>query len=165
MAPVTTTPVVLDAAAFLDHWQGHRRLTRRAIDRFPERELLNFALGGMRPFADMAFELIEVAAGGIQGVASREWTYQFRHHTPGATPKTKAALLKEWDKVTSTIDRLWPTIPPERFQEVDKAFGEYDGRVYEFLNYFVDNEVHHRGQAYVYLRALGIEPPGFYERD
>jgi uncharacterized damage-inducible protein DinB len=24
--------------------------------------------------------------------------------------------------------------------------------------------VHHRGQGYVYLRALGIEPPPFWER-
>jgi uncharacterized damage-inducible protein DinB len=24
--------------------------------------------------------------------------------------------------------------------------------------------VHHRGQGYVYLRALGIEPPPFYDR-
>ena len=28
----------------------------------------------------------------------------------------------------------------------------------------IDNEIHHRGQGYVYLRALGIEPPPFYER-
>jgi uncharacterized damage-inducible protein DinB len=26
------------------------------------------------------------------------------------------------------------------------------------------NEIHHRGQGYVYLRTLGIEPPPFYER-
>ena len=32
------------------------------------------------------------------------------------------------------------------------------------LLYWIDNEVHHRGQAYVYLRALGIEPPPFYDR-
>jgi uncharacterized damage-inducible protein DinB len=29
----------------------------------------------------------------------------------------------------------------------------------------IDNEIHHRGQGYVYLRALGIEPPGFYDRE
>ena len=28
----------------------------------------------------------------------------------------------------------------------------------------IDNEIHHRGQGYVYLRALGIEPPAFYDR-
>ena len=29
----------------------------------------------------------------------------------------------------------------------------------------IDNETHHRGQGYVYLRALGIEPPQFWERN
>lgn len=32
------------------------------------------------------------------------------------------------------------------------------------LLYMIDNEVHHRAQGFVYLRALGIEPPAFYER-
>ncbi len=30
--------------------------------------------------------------------------------------------------------------------------------------YAIDNEVHHRGQGTVYLRALGLEPPPFWER-
>ncbi|MGZ5248500.1 MAG: DinB family protein [Flavitalea sp.] len=30
--------------------------------------------------------------------------------------------------------------------------------------YFIDNEIHHRGQGYVYLRSLGIEPPFFWDR-
>jgi uncharacterized damage-inducible protein DinB len=29
----------------------------------------------------------------------------------------------------------------------------------------IDNEIHHRAQGYVYLRALNIEPPHFWERD
>jgi hypothetical protein len=37
--------------------------------------------------------------------------------------------------------------------------------VHQLLFYVMDNEIHHhRGQGYVYLRALGIEPPAFYER-
>jgi uncharacterized damage-inducible protein DinB len=32
------------------------------------------------------------------------------------------------------------------------------------IRYAIDNEVHHRGQGYVYLRSLGIEPPAFYDR-
>jgi uncharacterized damage-inducible protein DinB len=44
------------------------------------------------------------------------------------------------------------------------AFGQYPGRV-DLLLYAIDNEIHHRGQGYVYLRANGVEPPPFYERD
>ncbi len=31
--------------------------------------------------------------------------------------------------------------------------------------YFIDNEIHHHGQGTVYLRALGIGPPAFWDRD
>ncbi|HEU4878313.1 MAG TPA: DinB family protein [Gemmatimonadaceae bacterium] len=37
--------------------------------------------------------------------------------------------------------------------------------IYGLINYIIDNEVHHRGQGYVYLRSLGIEPPPFYVRE
>jgi uncharacterized damage-inducible protein DinB len=36
--------------------------------------------------------------------------------------------------------------------------------VHDLVLYVIDNEIHHRGQGTVYLRALGIEPPPFYER-
>jgi uncharacterized damage-inducible protein DinB len=45
------------------------------------------------------------------------------------------------------------------------AFGQYPGKVYDLVLYVIDNEIHHRGQGYVYLRSLGIEPPPFYERE
>ena len=69
-----------------------------------------------------------------------------------------------WDETTAQIDELWPQIPPPRFHEVDTAFGAYEGVIYGLLLYWIDNEIHHRGQGYVYLRALGIEPPAFYDR-
>ena len=47
---------------------------------------------------------------------------------------------------------------------MDKAFGQWEGPVYSFIFYWIDNEIHHSGQAYVYLRSLGIEPPAFYDR-
>jgi uncharacterized damage-inducible protein DinB len=64
--------LILPADALRQHWQGHRRLTRRVIAAFPDDQLFTFTM--------------------------------------------------------------------------------------------IDNEIHHRGQGYVYLRALGIEPPPFYER-
>jgi uncharacterized damage-inducible protein DinB len=69
-----------------------------------------------------------------------------------------------WDESTKEIDSLWPRIPPERFSETVMAFGQYEGRVHDLLLYVIDNEIHHRGQGYVYLRVLGIAPPPFYER-
>jgi uncharacterized damage-inducible protein DinB len=148
-------------------WQGHRRLTRRVIEAFPEAELFGYSIGGMRPFAQLARELLGLAGAGIHGVARGEWamTPELDYHTDeDGGPKTKAALLELWDGVTRDIDTHWAGIPASRFQELDTAFGEYAGPVWSHVFYWIDNEVHHRGQGYVYLRSLGIEPPYFWER-
>ena len=73
-------------------------------------------------------------------------------------------MLALWDATTARIDALWPAIPPARFEAVDTAFGQYEGVIYGLLLYWIDNEIHHRGQGYVYLRALGLDPPPFWER-
>jgi uncharacterized damage-inducible protein DinB len=157
---------LIPAEVLLDHWQGHRRVTRRVIEAFPEHELFNFSIGGMRPFAQMAMEFIGMASPGIHGVLTGEWRMveELDYHQGAGLPKTKKELLQRWDEVTEKIDRLWPQVPPERFRELDIAFGQYEGPVYSFIQYWIDNEIHHRGQGYVYLRALGIEPPAFYDR-
>jgi uncharacterized damage-inducible protein DinB len=162
----TDSGVTIPSDAFLDHWQGHRRVTRRVIDAFPEKELFTFSVGGMRPFAAMAFEMISMASAGVRGVATGQWATQdnLLHHSGAQPPTTKADLLRLWDATTEELNTLWPRIPPQRFNEVDTAFGIYEGVIHGLMLYWIDNEIHHRGQGYVYLRALGIEPPAFYDR-
>jgi uncharacterized damage-inducible protein DinB len=163
---MSSTAVRIDTGFLHDHWQGHRRLTRRLIEAFPEDALFTYALGGMRPFGAMAFELISMAASGIEGIATGDWKVEggLEHHRQGPRPATREALLQRWDATTARIDALWPGIPAARFEAVDTAFGMYEGVIYGLLLYWIDNEIHHRGQAYVYLRALGIDPPAFWER-
>ena len=151
---VAITPEQLRA-----HWQGHRRLTRRVIAAFPEDALLTYSVGAMRPFAQLALEFIGMATPILRGVATGEWSY-----APPTAPTTQAELLRLWDETTAEIDRLWPQIPAERFAAVDRAFGQWEGPGYGTILYAIDNEIHHRGQGYVYLRALGIEPPAFPDR-
>ena len=148
------------AADVLNHWQGHRRVTRRTIDAFPEEKLFQFAVGGMRPFADLVWEFIRMALPIVDGVATGKWA-----EYKGEKPETKSELLKLWDAQTKALDERFPTIPQHRFSEVDTAFGQWTMTGLATIQYAIDNEIHHRGQGYVYLRALGIEPPHFWERD
>ena len=154
-----SSPVVIPTAALLEHWQGHRRLTRRVIDAFPEDKLLSFSIGSMRPFGAIAMELISIAEPMLRGTVTGNW--ERLSHPPAPS---KSDILRLWDDSTAAIDRLWPQLSPERFDETMTAFGQYPGKVYDLLLYAIDNEIHHRGQGYVYLRALGIDPPPFYER-
>ncbi|HEY7212284.1 MAG TPA: DinB family protein [Bryobacteraceae bacterium] len=160
MTAAATATNVLTAEALLEHWQGHRRLTRRVIEAFPEDKLFAYSIGSMRPFSDMVVEFLIMTEPIAQGVATGEWK-ELKYDNP---PRTKAELLKLWDNATEALNRIWPTIPAHRFSETDKAFGKWEATGMTTILYAVDNEIHHRGQAYVYLRSLGIEPPAFYDR-
>jgi uncharacterized damage-inducible protein DinB len=145
--------------ALLSHWQGHRRLTRRVIDAFPDDKLFDFSVGGMRPFGALALEMITMAVPMVQGALSGDWK-----SSASRDPRPKAEILRLWDESTVQLDALWPQIPPPRFLETLTAFGQWPGVLHDLILYVIDNEIHHRGQGYVYLRALGIEPPPFFER-
>lgn len=151
---------VITADTLLKNWQGHRRLTRRVIEAFPEDKLFQFSVGGMRPFAEMAWEFIRMAVPIVDGVSTGQWK-EFKE----TKPSTKSELLRVWDEQTAELNAKFPNIPPHRFSEVDKAFGQWENPGVATIQYAIDNEIHHRGQGYVYLRALGIEPPPFWERD
>ena len=144
---------------FLSHWQAHRRLTRRTIEAFPEDQLFTFSIGGMRPFGVLVMELIGTGVPFVEGALTGSWN-------PGKDydARPKAELLRLWDEDTERIDALWPQISTERFGEAVTAFEQWPGSVTDFFLYALDNEIHHRGQGYVYLRALGIDPPPFYDR-
>ena len=156
--------LIISAEQLLEHWQGHRNLTRKMIEVFPDDKLFSYSVGGMRPFAELAMEMIDMV-GSITGVVTRKWgKLEELSHASGEIPKTKSELLSLWDKATDALNENWAKIPKGRFQEMDVAFGLYEGPIYSIVFYWIDNEIHHRGQGYVYLRSLGIAPPPFWER-
>ena len=158
---MTTTAQVISKENLVKHWQGHRALTRRVIEAFPEKEFFEFSVGGMRPFAQLTTELLSIAVPGLKGIASRE-VKPYDESLGELT--TKAQFLQKWDEATQEINHYWEQIPVEDFSKTFNLFGQYEFPIIENILYFIDNEIHHRGQGYVYLRALGIEPPFFWER-
>lgn len=152
---------IISPDELLAHWQGHRNLTRRAIEAFPEKEFFEFSISGMRTFAELSMELIGIGAPALKEIVSkqpRELQEDFDHGN------SKAKILELWDANTLKINEYWAQISPERFRETVLLFGKYEDTVIASVFYFIDNEIHHRGQAYVYLRSLGITPPFFWER-
>ena len=105
--------------ALLVHWQGHRRLTRRVIDAFPDDKLFTFTLGGMRPFGALALEMLTMAVPMVRGAVSGDW------NTSAPRAAAEAGVLQLWDESTEKLNALWPQIPPQRFQESLTAFGQY----------------------------------------
>ncbi len=162
----TTSTPVITADELLKHWQGHRTLSRKVLAAFPEKDLYEFSIGGMRTYNVLAGEMLGLASAGINGIATGKWetTPALDHFNESIHITTKAEFLEAWDEVTEQIEVLWPQIPADRFQQTEAAFGQYPNTIINTILYLVDNEIHHRGQGYVYLRALGIEPPAFWDR-
>ncbi len=158
----TLATQVITPEDLLKHWQGHRALTRRMIELFPEKDFFEFSIGGMRPFAKMIDELLAIGAPALQSIVNREIQ---PYNEEGAEKLIfKAQYLQKWDEATEEINQNWQKLTIEDFNETFKLFGQYEFPIIQNIFYFIDNEVHHRGQGYVYLRALGIEPPFFWER-
>jgi len=159
----TATAAIVSPQDFLTHWQGHRALTRRVIEAFPEDQLFTFsAAPPMRTFGELVNEIHMITEYVVSGLITNEWP------APSAGddsefPTDRPTLLAAWDRLTERMNRELPTVPVERYAEhKDLAWG--GKTVLGWVVYAIDNEIHHRAQGYVYLRALGIEPPAFYER-
>ncbi|MBD1393463.1 DinB family protein [Mucilaginibacter glaciei] len=169
MTTTTSAPKqteLVTPAFFLSYWQGHRKLGRKVLAAFPEKELFAFSVGGMRPYSELAGEMIGLASGGVKGLATGNWetTPMLDHFNSDVKMTTKQQILEAWDEVTEQINTLMPQISPETFDDKIMAFGQYESTVRDMLLYLTDNDTHHRAQGFVYLRALGIEPPAFWDR-
>lgn len=152
---------VITPEELLKHWQGHRGLTRKLIEAFPEQEFFSFSIGGMRPFSAMVMELLAIAVPALNEIVSGNTVELDEQMNYG---NTKKEFLAAWDKSTEDINTLFAKIPASRYHENIVLFGKYEGTIWSSVFYFIDNEIHHRGQGYVYLRSLGIEPPYFWDR-
>src|SRR5262245_36465711 len=96
---VDSSALVIPVPAFLDHWQGHRRLTRRVIEAFPEDRLFSFSIGSMRPFGALAMEMISIAEPMVRGIVTDIWE---RLDHSGELPKRE--ILRRWDDSTEKIN-------------------------------------------------------------
>ena len=150
---------LLTPEALLTNLKDVRALTRNVIEAFPEKELFEFSVANLRPFSQMVEEFLMITNYIFTETLHEKHT---PFYTEGQFPTTKAEVLALWDRATEILDREW------------KEVGDYTQSltIYQmtfsfaqWILYFIENESHHRGQGYTYLRALGIEPPSFWGRE
>ena len=152
---------LLTPAALLTHWQGHRDLTRRVIEAFPEDGFRTHHAPDMRPFQAMACELAGMVEYQLDWFRSGQPTWNTDDQKKELPDR--AELLAWWDKLTAELDAEVPRVSAEMWlTPVDSPFGKMSPLT--SVLYLIDNEIHHRAQGYVYLRELGVTPPAFYER-
>lgn len=153
---------VLTPAQLREMYEGNRRLTIRTIEAFSEQDLFNYKpTEPLRPFADMVKEVLAIELAYVRGSAMGEWGYA----PLDEAITTKQGLLDACADVAKQTGEWWPKVTAERLVNVepDGLFGGPQSNLSRLI-YCLENEIHHRGQGFIYLRMLGTEPPAFYER-
>lgn len=150
---------LLTPEALLTNLKDVRALTRNVIEAFPEKELFEFSVANLRPFSQMVEEFLMITNYIFTETLHEKHT---PFYTEGQFPTTKAEVLALWDRATEIIDREWTKVGDYTqsltIYQMTFSFAQW-------ILYFIENESHHRGQGYTYLRALGIEPPFFWARE
>lgn len=150
---------LLTPEALLTNLKDVRALTRNVIEAFPEKELFEFSVANLRPFSQMVEEFLMITNYIFTETLHEKHT---PFYTEGQFPTTKAEVLALWDRATEILDREWTKVgdytQPLTIYQMTFSFAQW-------ILYFIENESHHRGQGYTYLRALGIEPPFFWARE
>ncbi|MGE7760313.1 DinB family protein [Peribacillus sp. NPDC097895] len=153
----------LSKEGLFDILEGNRRLTIRAIESFPEEELFHYTPAEkLRPFAVMVKEIMNIERAYMRGIALNEWEFQ----DSIASISKKEDLLTACEEVRAETRKMWQKITEETLEVVEKDpfFGPAQSH-FSRLQYALENEIHHRGQGFIYLRTLGIEPPEFFVRE
>ena len=150
---------LLTPSALLSNFKDARALTRNVIEAFPEKDLFEFSIANLRPFSQMVEEFLMITNYIFTETLHEKHT---PFYTEGQFPTTKAEVLALWDRATEIIDREWTKVGDYTqsltIYRMTFSFAQW-------ILYAIENESHHRGQGYTYLRALGIEPPFFWARE
>lgn len=155
-------PEVLNPSQLLEILEGNRRLTVRTVQAFPEHDLFHYAVKPMRTFAELVKEFMLYEEGIVRGIATGEWKYDQSGEQYKEIATTQE-LLAACEAVRRQTREWWPRVTVERLVAVEQdQWGTF--RNFDRLQMAIENENHHRGQGYVYLRLLGIAPPHFYQR-
>jgi len=141
--------------AILKYWENVRKLTLKLFDLFPEDSFDYRPVAAVRTAAEQFDHILVVELYSRIGLISGEWNLAaFTGERDISRSNLRQRLYNEHKKTIGMLRLL----PEGRFLRMhDTPYGKLTGEV--IIYEAIDEEIHHRGNLYVYLRMLGIEPP------
>ena len=150
---------------FMEVLEDNRRLTNHVANAIIQAGAVDKVLvEGMRPFRELILEILGVERFTVRGLAFDKWEYEALPDNLRTSPIEE--VLELGRNIRAETRKLWPDIPAEEFTKLRPSPTPFipEGTAIGRLTYALENEIHHRGQGYVYLRLLGQVPPAFYIR-
>lgn len=141
--------------SLLKYWENVRKLTLKLFDLFPEESFGFRPAEGVRSVAELFDHILVVELYTRIGIITGEWnrdTFSIERDISRANLRER--LFNEHRKTLGMLRLL----PEGRYMRIyETPFGNVTGEVAIIVA--IDEEIHHRGNLYVYARILGIEPP------
>ncbi|UCC81233.1 MAG: DinB family protein [Candidatus Zixiibacteriota bacterium] len=142
-------------SAILKYWENVRKLTLTVFDLFPQDKFDFRPVADVRSVAEQFDHILICELYARIGLLTGVWDISaFSGERDLSRNRLRDKLYSE-NKKTLGLFRM---LPEGQFMKVyETPFGAISGEalIYETI----DEEIHHRGNLYVYLRLLGIAPP------
>jgi len=141
--------------AVLKYWENVRKLTLKVFDLFPHDKFDYSPVDNVRSVAEQFDHILICELYARIGMLTGIWDMApFSGERDLSRESLREKLYKENRKTLGLLRML----PEGQFIKIyNTPFGAVSGEavIYETI----DEEIHHRGNLYIYLRLLGIDPP------
>lgn len=142
-------------SSIITYWRNVRALTLATLDRFPEESMAFRPTEEVRSAAEQFDHILAVEIYIRKGLAENIWG---PIPTPGLGITSKAELRERLTREHGETGRALRVLPESVFEGFHQTkYGRLTGEAAIYVG--IDEEIHHRGNLYTYLRLLGIEPP------
>ena len=139
------------------------KVTRKVLQAIPEDKLDFRATPEMRTVRELVLHMYGSPVGMVEAIPRGELTmadYQAGEDIKHAPDKE--TMIAYCDACMAQVLKIGEEISEEKLNSIIKCFyGDFP--IYEHLGFIYDEHWHHRGQLYVYLRLMGVQPPFLYD--
>lgn len=151
---------ILEIESFLKYFEGIRRRTLAVADCIPPEKIEWSYRFGKFTFGDILRHL---------GAIERYMFAENARSVPSRYPGHSTDLAEGYEEVRRFLDRMhgeaveiFSALSPEDLQKKCVTPAGTPITVWKWLRAMVGDEVHHRGQLYLYLAALEVPTPPLY---
>jgi uncharacterized damage-inducible protein DinB len=145
----------MDKSNFLRYWHNVRQLTVKLIDEFPADSFDFRPAPEIMTVYQLFKHIIQVEIYIREGFLTGNWEVK---DTVGSNMFVKELLKERLISENQKTIRLLSELPEGKFLKIrETPLGNVSGEI--LLLVAIDEEIHHRGNLYTYLRCLGKVPP------
>ena len=145
----------MDKGNYLKYWQLVRQMTIKLLDEFPANSFDYRPAPEIMTVSQMFKHILQVEIYIREGFLTNEW----KASEAISSNMFEKELLKDRLRIENekTV-KLLADLPEGRFlKKRETPFGNVTGEI--LILAAIDEEIHHRGNLYTYLRCLGQTPP------